>query len=206
MQQWFIARIRPGYGRVIGHVTDDDGNISDVTRAESQLAERNFRTYCPRMRKETRHHRSKKIIVKPYPLFTGYLFVDRWGGLSDCPAVSCVLGVNGTPWPVPAAEVDKIRTAERNMMFDETREARVRRREEGRTRRETVAMTYPEGTEIQVTDGPFRGFFGHVTSVSGRGHVRAMMDLFGRLTPVELDPAALAPLTNISKRPNFRAR
>ena len=35
---------------------------------------------------------------------------------------------------------------------------------------------------------PFGGFFGKVESVRGRGVVTAMIELFGRLTPVEFQP------------------
>jgi hypothetical protein len=36
------------------------------------------------------------------------------------------------------------------------------------------------------------GFSGHVTSVTGRGHVKAMINLFGRLTPCEFEARDLA--------------
>ena len=74
--------------------------------------------------------------------------------------------------------------------FDETRAAKLRRKEIGRTRKATAAMQFPAGSDIRVRKDfahahPFGGFFGKVESVRGKGVVTAMIELFGRLTPVE---------------------
>ena len=189
---WHITRIKPGASRVVRQFVTDDGQLEDQT-----LAERGFDCYFPRMRKDVRNRRTRQIITRRFPLFAGYAFVGLPSGNADfyrlttCPAVSYVLGVDGEPWCVPAAEVERLRHAEANLAFDDTREARIRRREEGRTRRETIAMQFPEGLPVHVHDGPFAGFHGHVTTVTGRGHVKAMINLFGRLTPCQFEATDL---------------
>lgn len=196
MHHWYIAKIRSGFGRICRTVIEG-GQQRDLSIVERQLEEKGFDHYFPRMRKEIRHHRTKKLIERRFPLFAGYVFVGMPSAnpdlysLAQCRGVAYVLGVDGHPWRVPAAEIERLRADEVNMVFDDTREARLKRREEGQTRRETIAMQYPTGAEVRVSEGPFAGFHGHVTGVTGKGHVKAMLDLFGRLTPCEFEAVDL---------------
>lgn len=149
------------------------------------------------MRKEIRDHRTKKIIIRKFPLFAGYAFVgvpsmgSDFYSLAQCTAVVSILGINGEPAIIPAATIEQFRAAEADMKFDDTKGARIKRRQEGRTMLETIKMHFPEGLQVRVKgdrfdDHPFAGFHGHVVGVTGRGMVNVMIGIFGRLTPVEI--------------------
>ena len=55
-------------------------------------------------------------------------------------------------------------------------------------RKPTVKVHLTEGDRIQVVDGPFKDFEGEVIEVSGeRNRLKALLSIFGRDTPVELE-------------------
>ena len=174
-------------------------NIKCEKRALAALIAAGYEAYLPLMRRDVVHHRTKKLITREFVLFNRYLFVAQpaagadWFRLRRCDGVEAVLGSGGRYQPVDARAVEAFRRAEVELEFDETRAARLRRKEIGRTRKATAAMQFPAGAAIRVRKDfahahPFGGFFGKVESVRGRGVVTAMIELFGRLTPVEFQP------------------
>lgn len=155
------------------------------------MAENGFVCYLPKLRREIIHHRTKKVVVRVFPLFVGYGFVGidsdaRWPALRACESVGSVLSLNGRPWAIPVDLVADLRAAEADLVFDDTREARIKRKQEGRTKRETTAMRYQPGAKVQALRGPFAGYSGAVVSVTGRGMVKVMMQIFGGEAPVEI--------------------
>ena len=73
------------------------------------------------------------------------------------------------PKPLSKVEVDRI----------------FRRAQE---KKAVVKVDLVEGDQIHVTDGPFKDFSGEVIEVSGeRGKLKALLSIFGRDTPVELE-------------------
>ncbi|WP_157929492.1 hypothetical protein [Phyllobacterium zundukense] len=56
-------------------------------------------------------------------------------------------------------------------------------------------MRYPAGSSVFVTDwvSPFATFGGIVEEITKAGRVVALMELFGRMTPVEFEPKQLTP-------------
>ena len=60
-------------------------------------------------------------------------------------------------------------------------------------RKPTVKVDLTEGDQIRVVDGPFRDFEGEVIEVSGeRNRLKALLSIFGRDTPVELEFSQVA--------------
>lgn len=174
-------------------------NIKCEDRAASSLHAAGYDVYLPRMRKDIVHHRTKCVLTKEFPLFNRYLFV----GMSNsdfytaraCDGVECFLGINGTPIRVPAAHVERFFTAEINMEFDDTTKAKIHRGEIEKDAKRQLKRTFPKGASVQVKDShPFGGFFGQVVSVSGKGKIKAMLEIFGGLTPVEFDAADIEPV------------
>ncbi|WP_336802455.1 transcription termination/antitermination protein NusG [Kaistia sp. MMO-174] len=190
MKDWYVVRLAPGATRDAKSRPCRPAR-PDETAFEQEMQEEGFACYLPKLRREIIHHRTKKKYTRAFPLFTGYAFVqiasdDRWPALRDCDAVGSVLSLNGRPWAVSSDLVTDLRAAEANMIFDDTREARIKRRQEGRTHRETTAMRFPAGLKVQALRGPFAGYHGMVENVTGRGLVRVMMQLFGGEAPVEV--------------------
>ena len=60
-------------------------------------------------------------------------------------------------------------------------------------RKPTVKVHLTEGDQIRVVDGPFKDFEGEVIEVSGeRNRLKALLSIFGRDTPVELEFSQVA--------------
>jgi len=78
--------------------------------------------------------------------------------------------------PVPLTQ------KEVNRIFRRTQEAKP-----------TVKVDLTEGDQIRVVDGPFKDFEGEVIEVSGeRNRLKALLSIFGRDTPVELEFSQVA--------------
>ena len=51
-----------------------------------------------------------------------------------------------------------------------------------------VIVGFEEGDKVKITDGPLEGFFGTVDEISpDKTHVRVVVSMFGRETPVDLE-------------------
>src|SRR5690554_1332827 len=174
-------------------------NIRSEDKAERNLRAAGFRTYAPWQKFERINRRKRVWIQHEMRLAPRYLFLEAdmpaqdipWYVIRACEGVESVLGINGNPHRLSAAEVaslDAIRNAEADYAFDETRAGKLHRREIGKTKKETTRMKFPVGSKVRISDGPFTSFNGEVTNVNGRGHLSVMTEIFGRLTPVELEP------------------
>ncbi|RVN58507.1 transcription termination/antitermination protein NusG [Sinorhizobium meliloti] len=160
MGHWYVVRTRAGQQQ----------------KATLEFEENGITVYCPMMRRETRHFRSKKWIMREYPLFTGYVFADLriadFGTLRDMRYVLSLLAdVGGTPIPVPGIVVEDIRDAQERGDFDVLRPP-VRRLRAGDT--------------VQVKDGPLAGHYASVTNIVGRRAIKGFVEMFGSLREVEI--------------------
>lgn len=174
-------------------------NIKSEDKAERNLREAGFCTYAPWQKFERFNTRKKVWMQWELRVAPRYVFLDvgdlrrdttPWGVVRGCEGVEKVLGVLGLPTPLNAAEeraLYAIMAAERDYAFDETRAGKLHRREIGKTKKETTRMKFPVGSKVRINDGPFATFGGEVTNVNGRGHLLVMTEIFGRLTPVELE-------------------
>lgn len=175
-------------------------NIRCEDRAAGGLSAAGYDVFLPKMRIEVVHQRTKKFIVKERILFNRYLFaalpeIDAdWYTLRATDGVECVLMQNGKYQAVPDADVERFRGAQADMLFDETREARIHRKEMGRTKREETLMRFPIGSWVKIKrEHTFGGFYGQVTDINGRGAIMAMLQIFGGLVPAELSAGDADP-------------
>lgn len=182
-------------------------NIKSEDKAERNLQAAGFRTYAPWQKFERLNRRKRVWVQHEMRLTPRYLFVDApmaihdipWYVLRACEGVESVLGVNGTPQRLSAAEVaalESIMRAEADHAFDETRAGKLHRREIGKTKRETTRMKFPVGSKVRINEGPFATFGGEITNVNGRGHLMVMTEIFGRMTPVELEASQVEALAS----------
>lgn len=179
--------------------------IQTKSRAEEEAAaslrEAGFRVYLPKMAKDIIHHRTKKKTTRHFVLFNRYLFASprhnpHLGAMKFCDGVDMVLksiGEDGRYIPIAHRLVSQLMLDQRALKFDDTRRARIRRKQEAETEKETLRMLYPGGQRIRVKDDwkhkhPFGGFYGSVVRVDGKKRIRAMLELFGSLVPVEFNP------------------
>ena len=108
--------------------------------------------------------------------FPGYLLVQMdldektWHLVRHTPKVTGFVG-GKNPAPIPESEVDEIKS----------------QMAEGRLKPKPK-VTFAEGENVRVTDGPFSNFNGIVESIKpDKGKVVVLVSIFGRATPVELD-------------------
>jgi transcriptional antiterminator NusG len=165
-------------------------------KAEFNLRSAGFRTYAPWQRFEKFNKRKRKFVVVQRRIAGRYLFVEcdrspeEWQAIRECKGVDHLVPYGRPPVALSKLEVkalDGIVAAEADFAFDETREGKLHRREIGKTKRETTKIRYPVGTKITVRDGPFASFAGEVVNINGRGHIKALVSIFGRLSEIELE-------------------
>ena len=108
--------------------------------------------------------------------FPGYLLVQMeldektWHLVRHTPKVTGFVG-GKNPAPIPESEVEEIKS----------------QMAEGRLKPKPK-VTFTEGENVRVTDGPFSNFNGIVDSIKpDKGKVVVLVSIFGRATPVELD-------------------
>lgn len=156
--------------------------------------------YYPRMRVEKRNKRTNTYREHEAPLMMRYLFIgmpadkrlQHFGFVRACEGVESILGDQGNhPIPVPHSLVEAIFTAEIDMQYDDTRAARIHRKEEAKSRKKTAEMRFPKGTEVRITDGVFASFMGEVVDVTSRGEIKTLVSIFGRMAEATLDPRHL---------------
>lgn len=174
-------------------------NIKCEDKAERNLRMIGFETYAPWQKFERYNRRKNVHIVHTLRLCPRYIFLNvgdlarertPWGLIRSCDGVESLLGVNGLPMPLSASEraaLELIMEAEREHVFDETRDGKLYRREIGKTKKETTRMKFPVGSKVRINEGPFATFSGEVTNVNGRGHLMVLAKIFGRMVPVELE-------------------
>jgi len=174
--------------------------VRQEDRAATSIRLAGFDVYLPTMRVERKHRRTNTYSAIEKPLMTGYLFVGfssfakHFGMVRKCDGVYDFVKVQGEPIPVSAKDVIAIQVAEMDMRFDDTRAARIHRREEAKTRKLTVEMKFPAGREVMVSDSkhPFADFHAVVDEVTKTGNVKALITLFGRAVAVEFEAGQLS--------------
>ncbi len=109
-------------------------------------------------------------------IFPGYVLVemvvtdDSWYVVRNTPNVTGFVGSGTTPTPVDQKEVDSLL-----------------KRMSGETKPEQH-LDFDVNDLVRIVDGPFKNFEGKVSFVDHeRGRVKALVSMFGRETPVELD-------------------
>lgn len=175
-------------------------NVKCEAKAADNLRKAGFDYYLPRQRIEKKNKRTHTIRDVERPLMHRYLFVGlprnnlAFGFVRSCEGVERILGdQENHPIPVPAGMVEEIFLAEIDMQFDDTREARIHRHEEARTKKENTARTFRQGRNVRVIEGLFASFSGVVEEVTSRGTVKALVAIFGRWAAAEFEPSQLSP-------------
>lgn len=109
--------------------------------------------------------------------FPGYILVkmiltdETWHIVKNTPKITGFVGDKVRPVPVPESEVQK--------MTNRIAEGQVKPR---------PRISFNEGENVRVIDGPFANFNGTVEDVNpDKGKVKVLVSIFGRSTPVELD-------------------
>ncbi|MEK1866655.1 MAG: transcription termination/antitermination NusG family protein [Ensifer adhaerens] len=176
-------------------------NVRCEEKASTNIRKAGYDVYYPRRRVEVKNKRTHTYTTLENPLMPRYLFVgllqsDRnFFKVRGCDGVDCILAVDGRPARISADHVEAIYLAEVDLQFDDTRAARIHRKEEARSKKAKTESEFSPGRSIFVTErgSPFATFGGVVDAVTNAGRVIALIDIFGRMTPVEFEPRQLTP-------------
>ena len=115
--------------------------------------------------------------ITPQKFFPGYVLVqmemtdESWHLVKSTPKVTGFVGSCPRPAPLPDEEVDEI----------------LRQMEVGAEKPKPKSV-FQKGDKVRVVEGPFVNFTGAIEDMSPeRGKLKVMVQIFGRLTPVELE-------------------
>ena len=108
-------------------------------------------------------------------IYPGYVLVEMvvtdasWYVVRNTPNVTGLIGTGVIPTPLSSEEVASL------MKRMGATEPKYR-------------IDLSVGEAVKIVDGPFKGFEGKISEIDdGRGKVKALVAMFGRETPVELD-------------------
>ena len=104
-------------------------------------------------------------------IFPGYVIVkmiltdESWYAVRNIRGCTGFVGPSSKPIPLTDEEVERLGVETRN-----------------------VEVSYNVGDSVQITDGPLEGFIGTVEEIAvDKNHIRVMVSMFGRETPVDLE-------------------
>lgn len=169
-------------------------NIRCERRAARSLRAAGYRVYFLQFRKSSTHRRTKKRIIRRYPLTPGYLFVRMtridWFTLRRCDGVECVVGINGTPYTIPRSDIVRMVKDVRARKWDNVTVERVSHRK----RKAELEKLFRRGRRLRAKEGTFQGLEAEISGVTAKGTIAGLLNILGRLTPVEFEPDHVEPL------------
>lgn len=165
-KKWYVIHTYSGY--------EDAVAKSLKQRIESLgMEDKIFNVLVPKEKKIKIKNGKRKIIEEK--IYPGYVLVemivtdDSWYIVRNTPNVTGFVGAGTTPVPVSLQEID--------------------------TLKKRIGVEVPQykidvkvGDLVKIVDGPFKDFDGKVSEIDKeRGKIKALVNMFGRDTPVELD-------------------
>jgi transcription termination/antitermination protein NusG len=116
-----------------------------------------------------------KRVEKKKKMFPGYVFAEMildetsWYALKQTPGVAKFIGNKVRPIAVTDREMQRV-----------LKQLGVRE--------ENIEVFFDKGEAIRIISGPFRGYTGSVEEINTqRNKIKALVNIFGRDTPVEID-------------------
>ncbi|MBI4051592.1 MAG: transcription termination/antitermination factor NusG [Elusimicrobia bacterium] len=165
---WFVVHTQSGYENKVKTTLEQKVQLQSL---ESKV----FQVFIPT--EEVVEIKKNKRVVKKRKFFPGYVLLDMvvdndtYWLIKNIPGVTGFLG-EPKPTPLPQEEIQGI-------LELTTTSA------EGKPK---PAVQFERGETVRITDGPFRHFIGTVEDVNEpKAKLKAMVTIFGRPTPVELD-------------------
>jgi len=164
--KWYVVHTYSGHERKVAVTLKERVELGGFT-------DRIFQILIPHQKKIVVSEGKKRSVDEN--LFPGYIIVlmvlndDTWHIVRSTKGVTGFVGTGSTPTALPETEV-------RTLMRFTKMEA------------PKFEAKFNVGDAIKIIDGPFRDFLGKVEEVNEeQGKVKALVSVFGRETPVELD-------------------
>jgi len=165
-KNWYVIHTYSGYEDAVAK------NLKQ--RIESLgMEDKIFNVIVPKEKKiKIKDGKRKVVEEKIYP---GYVLVemivtdDSWYVVRNTPNVTGFVGAGTTPVPVAKEEIEILK---KRMGVEEPQ----------------YKIEVKIGDLVKIIDGPFKDFDGKVSEIDEeRGKIKALVNIFGRDTPVELD-------------------
>lgn len=165
-KMWYVIHTYSGYENKV------KANLEKRV-VHMRMEDKIFRVMVPMEDEVERKNNTVRTVQKK--VFPGYVLVEMimtdesWFVVRNTPGVTGFVGSGVKPIPLAESEL-------RNIM------KRMGLREP------LVKVKFSKGDNIKITQGPFAGVVAVVNDViADKGKVRAMVSIFGRETPMELD-------------------
>jgi len=144
-----------------------------------ELREQGIRAWCPLEKMRARPRRSLKAVDIYRPYFKGYLFVrvvpdnEAFVGLLSASRVKGLMGYEGRPFLMPERLMDGLMLgAKKDKQHQE----------------DDRVLPVRKGQQVVIRSGPFSDLQATIRRVVGsRWKVLAEVEMFGRMTTLELD-------------------
>ena len=145
----------------------------EVLIEEKKLQDKIFQVLVPE--EEVIEIKNNQRIERKSKIFPGYVFIQMVMDDQVCFDVRSIVGVSkfigSKTHPTPVLEDDILKVLRK--VGDKTKK---------------VDVDFEEGEMIKVVAGPFRGYMGQISEIHAeRGSLKALISIFGRETPVQLD-------------------
>lgn len=181
MANWYAVQLAAGMQTMDRH--------QNRPRIECELDRTGIQHFNPTELRRHIHHRTKKPIHKRWPLLPGYAFVTGdfdWPSLKAVKGVVEVLGDRDAPVVIPPIAIEGLQIAEA-ALFDKFIKSEIRARF-GKTTidQRRLARLFPKGSLVRVHADHWGGLMAKVEAVTGRESVKVMVEILGRMTPVEI--------------------
>ncbi len=165
-KRWYVIHTYSGYEENVAE------NLGQRIRSMG-MEDRIFSVMIPTEKKIKIKNGKRKVVVEK--IFPGYVMVemivtdDSWYVVRNTPNVTGFIGSGTIPTPVSQKEIDALK---KRMGVEDP----------------TYKIDVSVGQPVSIVDGPFKGFEGKISEIDEtRGKVKALVSMFGRETPVELD-------------------
>ena len=168
LARWVVATCRTGTEEAI----------------RDELQERGIEAWCPMEKMRARPRRSLKAVDIYRPFFKGYLFIrvipdnEAFVGLLSASRLMGLMGRDGKPFLMPDRMMDALLLSSKNAKQEQDDER---------------VLPVRTGQRVVIRTGPFSDFNATIRRVLGsRWKVMAEVEMFGRMTAVELDIDSVA--------------
>ena len=166
-RRWYVLHTYSGYEENVKRNLEQRIDSFD-------MRDKIFAVLVPK-EKKIKIKNGKRVEIEE-KIFPGYILVemvvtdDSWYVVRNTPNVTGFVGSGTTPTPVDQKEVEDLI-----------------KRMSGATQPQHK-VDFEVNDVVRIIDGPFKNFEGKISQVDHeRGRVKALVSMFGRETPVELD-------------------
>lgn len=166
-RRWYVLHTYSGYEENVKRNIEQRNDSFD-------MHDKIFSVLVPK-EKKIKIKNGKRVEVEE-KIFPGYILVemivtdDSWYVVRNTPNVTGFVGSGTTPTPIDQKEVESLL---KRMSGDTQPQQRI---------------DFEVNDVVRIVDGPFKNFEGKVSNVDHeRGRIKALVSMFGRETPVELD-------------------